>query len=212
MLEHSKNPKRLTVAFFIFVFILIVGLITIKRPNLIYRESPYTMVETILSMSDEITPEEAQYLAESDPKCVFIDIRNPYDYIKGHLPNAVNIPLNNLINEEYLNKIDSYLQDSMTVVLYGNDQTQANGPWMILKQIGYKNVKVMLGGYNYLSKKPSGDTEDVPAYYVEDPRYDFAQIVKETETGQVQKTQTNKKSIPVVPKRRKKKTAVSGGC
>ena len=212
MLEHSKNPKRLTVAFSLFVLLIIVGLITVRRPALVYKESPGKIVETILSMADEITPEEAVDLAVNDPKCIFVDIRNPYDFIKGHLQNAVNIPLSNLLSEENLANIKAYAADSVTVVLYGNDQTQANGPWMILKQLGYGNVKVMLGGYDYLSGSDAGMTEDVPAYYVEDPKYDFAKIVKETSSGKTYASQSVERSIPVIPKRKKKKTAVSGGC
>ena len=88
MLEHSKNPKRLTIAFSIFVLIIIVGMITVKRPTLVYKESPDEMVKTILSMSDEITPEEALELSVNDPKCIFVDIRNPYDFIKGQIGRA----------------------------------------------------------------------------------------------------------------------------
>jgi len=212
MLEHSKNPKRLTIAFSIFVLILIIGLVTIKRPTLVYKETPAKMVETILAMTDEITPEEAIERAVNDPRCVFIDIRNPYDFIKGHLQNAINTPLNNLLSKKNLSNIDAYAKDSVTVVLYGNNQTQANGPWMILKQLGYDNVKVMLGGYTFLTQPDTGLVEEVPAYYVEDPKYDFAKIVKETSSGRTYASQPVNTSIPVVPVRKKKKTAVSGGC
>jgi len=212
MLEHSKNPKRLTVAFSIFILIIIVGLITIKRPALVYKESPDKMVETILSMTDEITPEEATEMLENDPHWVIIDIRNPYDFVKGHIKNAINIPLNNLLSKENLSNFDAYEKDSINVLLYGNDQTQANGPWMVLKQLGFTNVKIMLGGYDYLSKPDSAYTGEIPAYYVEAPKYDFAKIVSENASGSMKSSSAITKTIQVIPVRKKKKTVVSGGC
>ena len=50
-------------------------------------------------------------------------------------------------NKEFFEGLQS---DSITAVLYDYDQTEANGPWMILKQLGY-NVKILLGGYGYHS-------------------------------------------------------------
>ncbi|RLD36577.1 MAG: hypothetical protein DRI73_00455, partial [Bacteroidetes bacterium] len=138
-----------------------------------------------------------------------------YDFIKGHVENALNIPLTQLITKNTLNTFDKYAKESVCMVLYGNNQMEANGPWMVLKQLGYSNVKVLLGGYDYYSIKP-GDTDkvpDVPEYYVEKPKYDFAKIASETassvSTGDDAGTQP---AAPVVPVRKKRKKAISGGC
>ena len=125
-------------------------------------------------------PEEALYYAEeNDPNFVFIDIRNPYDFIRGHIANSINIPFDRSISDKTLEKFDQYAMNSITVILYGNNQTDANGPWMMLKQLGYSDIKVMLGGYHYYSKEPSDLEEMVklPEYYVEDPKYDIAGIL-----------------------------------
>ena len=66
-----------------------------------------------------------------------------------------------MLSDKTLKKFDQYAKDSIAIVLYGNIQTDANGPWMMLKQLGYTDVKVMLGGYNYYSKEPS-DLEEMP--------------------------------------------------
>lgn len=212
---HKRNPKRLTISLLTFLFIIFIGFITMKKPKYVYKTNSGEMVETILSMKDEMTPKEAKGLAqENDPNYVFIDIRTPYDFIKGHVENALNIPLTQLITENTLSTFDKYAKESVCLVLYGNNQTEANGPWMILKQLGYSNVKVLMGGYDYYSMKPD-DTEkvqDVPEYYTEKPKYDFAKIASETASSITSGDDVGQPAAPVIPVRKKKKKVISGGC
>ena len=212
---HKRNPKRLTISLLIFLLIIIIGFITIQKPQYVYKAGPEEMIEVIFSLGNEMTPEEAiSHARESNPNYIFIDLRPPYDFIKGHIENAINIPLTRLIEKSTLKTFDKYTNDSVCMVLYGNNQTEANGPWMILKQLGYSNVKVLLGGYNCYSKKP-GDLEKIPGspdYYVEKPRYDFAKIAAESASSISSADQVTKPAMPVIPVRRKKKKMVSGGC
>ena len=53
---HQKNPKRLTVALLFFLAIIIIGLITVRKPAYTFKASSGEMIESILSMADEITP------------------------------------------------------------------------------------------------------------------------------------------------------------
>lgn len=210
---HTKNPKRLSISVITFVLIIIIGFITMNRPEHFYKATPAELMESIMALEGEITPEEAIYYAEeNDPWFVFIDIRNQYEYIKGHIPNAINIPLTELLTEETLKQFDSYVEDSISIVMYGNSQTDANAPWMMLKLLGYKDVKLMLGGYEYYAKDPSeiDVMADMPEYYVEIAKYDFAAIVSEASLN-VEESQTEA-SEPVIPVRKKKKTIASGGC
>ena len=213
---HQRNPKRLTISLLVFLFIIFIGFITMKKPEYVYKTNPGEMVETILSMKDEIAIVRLSLPGrEQFPHYVFIDIRTRYDFIKGHVENALNIPLTQLITEITLNTFDKYENESVCMILYGNNQTEANGPWMILKQLGYSNVKVLLGGYDCYSIQPDDKDKvsDVPAYYVEKPKFDFAKIASETassvKTGDEDGTQP---ALPVMPVRKKKKKAVSGGC
>lgn len=212
---HQKNPKRLTIALLFFLVIIIIGLITVRKPAYTFNASAGEMIESILSMADEITPEEViYYVEENDPSFAFIDIRNPYDFIRGHIENAVNIPLTDLLSDKTLEKFDQYAIDSITVVLYGNNQTDANGPWMMLKQLGYSDIKLMLGGYDYYSKEPSDFEEmvEIPGYYVEDPKYDIAGILLDTASFSANSEETSLPAEPVIPIRKKKKTVIEGGC
>lgn len=75
-------------------------------------------------------------------RVTIIDIRKEYQYNLGHIPNAINIPYQNILNTpfKYLKKEDKY-------IIY----CQAGNNSKILKQhlsnLGYE-VEDIKGGYN----------------------------------------------------------------
>lgn len=133
---------------------------------------------------------------------------------KGDYTNAINIPLTELLSKETLESFDNYVRDTITIVLYANNQTEANGSWMLLKQLGYSDILVLLGGYECYSKEFSEDEDipEIPEYYVETPKYDFAQIMLEASSNQITGNESEIVSEPIIPIRKKKKTVVEGGC
>ena len=183
---HAKNPRRLTLTLIVFVLIIVVGLITMRKPEHSYKNNSAQVLKSILNKEGELIPEKAMYYVdENNPSFIFVDIRNPYEYIKGHVPGAINIPLTDLLSKETLKTFDKYARDKITIVVYANTQTEANGSWMLLKQLGYSDIKVLLGGYKYFSKelKENAEVPEIPEYYVEIPKYDFAKIAKEASSN-----------------------------
>jgi len=180
---HAKNPRRLTFTIIVFALIIVLGLITVNKPRLIYKNNSTQIIKSILLKDGELTPEKAMlYAKENNPLFVFVDIRNPYEYVKGHIPNAINISLTELLSKETLIIFDKYVKNKVTIVIYSNTQSEANGPWMLLRQLGYSDIKVLLGGYEYYSKEPKENEKmtKIPEYYVENPKYDFAKLASET--------------------------------
>ena len=91
------------------------------------------------------TDEVAQLIINQDPSYLFIDVRDSSEFQRYSLPNAVNIPLKNLLDEEY----ESYLnQDNYDVIIFSNDHFKADGAWMICNRLKYKNLRVLEGGLN----------------------------------------------------------------
>ncbi|RLD75201.1 MAG: hypothetical protein DRJ15_17295, partial [Bacteroidetes bacterium] len=117
--------------------VIVIGLLTINKPDLKYqRTTDETLVHLILN-EDELYPEDLVGIIEmEEPGYAIIDLRSPYEFIKGHIRGAVNIPTNSLLDKENLKEFKRYASDSVTVILYGQTQLEANGPWMILKQMG----------------------------------------------------------------------------
>ena len=79
----------------------------------------------------------------------FLILEILFKYGRGHIPGAENISSIDLLKEENIERFEQLKKDGMTVVVYADNQLDANGPWMVLRQLGYDNVKILLGGYNY---------------------------------------------------------------
>lgn len=105
----------------------------------------------------------------------FIDLRTPPEFLKSHVPGAINIPAKNILDMEYYDILN---QDEKINVLYCRGKNEATNIYMILKQLGFKNIKVSLGGYDYIETfmlnhygVKSGDYND------EKPKYDYLRLV-----------------------------------
>ncbi|MBU2652166.1 MAG: rhodanese-like domain-containing protein [Bacteroidetes bacterium] len=208
----GKNKILIIVAAFILLIIL--GILSVRKPDIGYQLTPREALDNALSLVDEVFPEDIVYaLEDSASGYQLIDLRTPYDFLQGHIRKAVNIPSSVLLQEDNLLFLQKLDKDSVTIVLYGNNQSQANLPWMLLKQIGIENVKVLLGGYDYIKGiliDPYA-VEDLPNYLVEEPAFDFASLL-EINTSASGESPDNHQPEMIMPVRKKKSTAAEGGC
>lgn len=211
-----KHPNLNFIAFVVtFILVIVIGLLTLNWPDLKYKRSLEETVEAILQEEDLAYPEDLVTIVEyEEPGYAIIDLRSPYEFIKGHINGAVNIPVNSILDKSNLNTFNQYAADSVTVIFYGKDQLEANGPWMILKQMGFDNIKVLMGGYHYFTTGPLDiyDMPEVPAYLVEEPAYDFYSIMEEMGSGEFTGGADDSQTEVVIPTRKKKQSAVEGGC
>jgi len=211
MREHKT--KRLVRAVAVFLGVLIVGYIFMKGPGLVFNETPQQTIDYLMESEFEVLPEDVAYNVEFDePGYIYIDLRNPYDFSKGNIPTSINIPQTDLLEERTLEFLNEAQKDSLTLVMIGYDEAYAIGPWLILKQLGYNNTKVMKGGWNYYTNESLDpyDMPEIPKYMVEEPAYDFASIMEMMKSSPAA-SQTEAPEI-VMPTRKKKKAAVEGGC
>jgi rhodanese-related sulfurtransferase len=156
----------------------------------------------------------ADMLVKKDPSLVLVDLRSKSDYDQFHLPGAINVPIDNILSEDYAGLFD---QDLKMNVLYSNGTTNASQAWMLLRQKGYRNLYVLKGGLNYWAEtimnpaKPSSSSpEDELA------RYDFRKAAGGVlgggnltpAEGQNQATAPALPSLPSAPKKKR----AAGGC
>ena len=214
MKDTNTRTNRLTVAVLFLVTLIIIGFITISRPDFVYAYSLEESLSQVLSLEDEMDADEAMEIVYDETLGYqFIDIRRPFEYVKGNIEGSKNIPFQNFLKDDQLNFFDEMLEDSITVVIYGWDQTEANGPWMMLRQLGYNNVKVLMGGYGYYS----GETFDmyyeseIPQYFVEEPKYNYVGLMESMRGVGIVEKSSNKLEM-VIPQRKKKKAVIEGGC
>ncbi len=197
--------------------IILMGLIIAAVPQnttLPYKVGVEKMLEEIKNGTQFILPDQvADMIIKKDPTLQMIDIRSKDEYEKYHLPNAVNIPLDDVLSEEWKETLD---QDVMINVFYSNGNTKANEAWLLTRQLGYNNNYVMLGGLNFWvetimnPKAPATTSPDD-----EFAKYDFRKGASNVLGGgsliENSNIQDAPEAKPPIIKRREKK-AVKGGC
>lgn len=145
----KKIAKVLAFRYKILAAILILlagGLVLLPK----YQKHEGIKPEELLSNS--ISPERymttdrlAHIIINQDPSFLLIDVRDEKSFESYSLPNAINIPLEKLFDEEtegFLN------QNQYDVVLFSNDNFYADQAWILCNRLGYKHMRVLKGGIN----------------------------------------------------------------
>lgn len=207
--------NKLIVAAVLFVAIIIIGLLTMRKPALKYELTEQQTLAAIASSDEQISPERAkQILNAKEPAFQFVDLRNPDEFIKGHPEGALNIPMSTLLDEENLEMIKQADKENKTLILYGKDQLQTTAPWLLLKQIGFGNVRVLQGGYASFAESNTAidDSLSKQNFDSEAAHYNYADLVKsKVKTEQVLPAKRTPQKVTTVPK--PKSTApAAGGC
>jgi len=198
-------------------FFVPLGLIIAAVPQNTTHPFKLTAAEMLGEVSTRtqfITPETvADMIVKNDPSLQLIDVRSQDEFEKFSLPGAINIPVSELLSDQYAEFLD---QEVKMNVFYANSTVAANEAWMITRQLGYTNNYVLEGGLNYWfeailnPKEPSAASSDE-----EFARYDFRRSVGQalgTGVTAVQPAEGSKMSSkpPIQAKPKKKKAA--GGC
>ncbi len=139
----------------------------------------------------------------------FVDIRNPHQYVNGHILNAKSLPLKSM----YGKNISIFCNNKKIFLLYGNDASEARLAYSYLEELGIKNIYPLGGGYNFIEKniiKQFGVRSNT--YDDEIARYDYAKVIAQTSGSSVSNSNAST-SAPPMPVIKRKKTATNvGGC
>jgi 3-mercaptopyruvate sulfurtransferase SseA len=192
----------------IFVVVIVAGLLTLTNPRLKYVLTPEQTISLVVSDNDGVSPEKLDnILTGSTAKVEVIDIRNNYAFARGHIPAAKNISSAELLEKDNIKWLKQLKEEGVNVIIYGEDQMQANGPWMVFRQLGFDNVNVLLGGYQYYVAYKN---HNIKTYTPEEPEFNYAEVAKMVSSAGVEDNQPAKK--PAIVRRKKKGAAVAGGC
>jgi len=211
-MKELNRTDRLTIATVIFAIILVIGLITLKKPEIPYSLTVDEMAGVVISSTETITPGEVIAIVEQgNDNFLLVDVRNPVDYQKSHIRQSVNIPIHEILEKQNLKTFSDHAEGNKTVILYGQDQLQANGAWMVLKQTGFDNVRVLLGGFEYYDQTSTGmPGSATSAYMAEKPVADYKAILESL--GSTTASSETKAPEPVKIIKKEKKSAAEGGC
>lgn len=209
---HELNPKRTLITLLAFAILLLVGFLTMHKPLLNYNLDMNQSLQLVKDSSAYFYPSQlAGADGKMDKNIVLIDLRNNFVFGQGHIPGAENISAYDLTLEDNIKRLQGFKDENVTVVFYADNQLQANGPWMLFRQLGFDNVKILLGGFNYYKEMNNGisDSLNKRSYLKEVPKYDYAQLVNAGKSDSIVQKET-KTEVKIV--RRTKTKAVSGGC
>jgi rhodanese-related sulfurtransferase len=142
-----KQINLITLGVLVILLGFIFGIATIKVTSKYrFKKSASEMLGMVTTDKHKITFNEASGLI-LDANTVFVDIRTPKEYDGFHIQNAINIPYERLLDDEFAN----LFKRDQAKILYGNTSVTANAAWMILTQFGYENLYVLDGNIDNLS-------------------------------------------------------------
>lgn len=184
-----------------------------------YKLTAPQLLDEVVTKSQFISPDiVAEMVLYKDPALQLIDVRSQDEFEKFSLPNAINIPLPDLLAKNWEDVLN---QDLKTNVFYSNGSVEANQAWMITRHLGYKNNYVLQGGLNYWAEvimNPTAPGQTLPDEEI--AKYDFRRAASRTFGGggdgaalSSDTTQVKKQGVkpPPLQKVGKKKKA-QGGC
>ena len=164
------------------------------------------------------TDELADRIINQDPSILLIDVRDSISYLRNTIPNAVNIPLKDILKENF----EGYLnQDEYDVILFSNDNFYADEAWILCNRLNFQNLRVLKGGMNNWFNtiiNPTKPTENMAGIDFElfstrkAASMYFGVAYPEQAKKQALSTNNTAPKKTVIPFKKKKKTAAEGGC
>ncbi len=145
----KKVAKFLSFRYKILALILIIlagGLVLLPKSPKQEGIEVEQLLSNVLSQERYISTDQiAHKIISRDPSFILVDVRDAENYNNYSLPNALNIPFANLLDEDY----EAYLnQTQFDVIFYSNDNFYADQAWVLCNRLGYKNLRVLNGGMN----------------------------------------------------------------
>ncbi|MCB9426353.1 MAG: rhodanese-like domain-containing protein [Flavobacteriales bacterium] len=197
------------------IFILLAGgLVLLPKYKKNEGIAPEKLLSHIISSERYISTDEvATKIIAQDPSFILVDLRDEQSFEKYSLPNAVNIPLQKLLNKDSEGLLN---QDQFDIIFFSNDHFYADQAWMLCTRLGYKNLKVLEGGLNRWFETiinpplpdPNMPEEAIKLY---NQRKASSMSFGVNYTDQIQVSQKKEEPKKVQTFKKKKKTA-EGGC
>ncbi|MGA9854087.1 MAG: rhodanese-like domain-containing protein [Gammaproteobacteria bacterium] len=101
------------------------------------------MVSKARSKIHEVAPQD---VSEQLGKVIILDVREPNEYVAGHIPGAVNIPRGLL--EFQIDQYPSLNDRNAEIVVNCQGGGRSALATVKLQELGYKHVSNLMGGYS----------------------------------------------------------------
>ena len=207
-MKELERTKRISLAAVLSILLIAVGLLNYRRPSYLYSQNTVTTLSKLDTTEYLVSP---QGLETGD--YVLVDVRIPFEFEKGHLPDAINIYAPELLSSENNTLLKEKTSTGKPILLYGKSPNETLPVFMMLCQLDIGPVKI-LEGQNIFEK----DQLKTVYYEVEKNTPDIRSFIQESvkKASEQKKVQPKKQIAPqpkkVVPAQKKKKKMPEGGC
>lgn len=203
-MKELEKVKRISIASTLFILAVLIGVVTYERPKNMYTFNTKGTLEKLTNND---------YLASIDnihtENVSLIDVRNQYEYEKGHLENAINMSTPEILSDDSQSILKALKEDNKTIVLYGSNPQESNIPFLLLSQLGYDNIKLLNVEISYFQNQLIADQIAIEKP-IADIKAFINESIKNSDTGiQIDNNKPAKKIIVV---KKKKKKGAEGGC
>jgi rhodanese-related sulfurtransferase len=131
------------------LIVLVLSLIFLKTEKYTFKTPLDKELADIKLAGFQASPQEvANAILNKDKSIVLVDVRSQFDFAKGHLPEAKNIYKVNLMDDANMDFFTALKESNKKAILYGSSASEANVPFMILKQMGIENISYLAVGYD----------------------------------------------------------------
>ena len=97
----------------------------------------------------DVEPDELLMDMPYDKNLVILDVRKPSEYAEGHLPDAVNLPLDDMNDPGNMATINE--SDNLYVHCAGGYRSVIASS--LLKRQGFHNLRNVVGGWNKIKEQ-----------------------------------------------------------
>ena len=218
-MNKKKLAKILSFRYTMMATILVLlagGLVILPKYEKSEGISADQLLSNIISLERYVSTDQiSDKIINQDPSFILVDVRDEKSFNHYTLPNSINIPLKNLLDE----KFDSYLnQDQYDIVFFSDDNFYADQAWALCNRLEYKNLHVLKGGINKWfttvinPQKPNENnaTKDFELYSTRKAASMFYGVVYPDQVKR--KKVILKKPRKVITVKKKKKMPTEGGC
>lgn len=208
-MKELEKTKRISIAAVLSILLVLIALLNYRKPSFLYAQNSAKTLSKIDTTEYLLSPN-----ALDTQSYILVDVRNPFEFEKGHLPEAINIYAPELLSNDHVTLLKEYLDEGKSILLYGKDPNETLPVFMMLCQLDMGPVKILESTSQYEHdklvtayieiEKPTPDIEGFIAASVKKVAESKKQALKKTIVPPPPKT--------VAPKKKKKKKMPEGGC
>jgi len=187
------------------------GLVILPERTHSYETTPEELLVEINDPSRFLTSDQvAEMIINGDPTLFLIDVRDFYSFEEYSLPGAVNIPLEELLLEDWVDYLD---QEDMSIVFFSNGDIYADQAWVLNRRLNRNNIYVLKGGLNCWAETilhPTRPVETAPTEAFD--LYEFRKGASIYFGGSGNLPSSSEPTEIITVTRKKKENVVEGGC